>query len=129
MLTLKLQYFGHLIQRTDSLEKTLILGKTEDRRRRGRQRMRWLDGISNSMNMNLKKIREIVKDREAWQTVVRGVERVRQDLETKPQQQCIQYILKVKLTKHKVTDKTCLGYIEKKEFASLKHRHLRHTLS
>ena len=60
--------------------------------------MRWLDGISNSMNMNLKKIREIVKDREAWQTVVRGVERVRQDLETKPQQQCIQYILKVKLT-------------------------------
>ena len=91
--------------------------------------MRWLDGITDSMNMNFNKIREIVKDREAWQTVVRGVERVRQDLETKPQQQCIQYILKVKLTKHKVTDKTCLGYIEKKEFASLKHRHLRHALS
>ena len=84
-MKLKLQYFGHLMQRADSLEKTLLLGKIEGRRRRGRQRMRWVDSIADSMDMGLSKLQETEKDGEAWHAAVMGLQRVGHDLATEQQ--------------------------------------------
>ena len=92
MLKLKLQYFAHLMQRTDSLEKALMLGKIEGRRRRGRQKTRWLDGITKSMDMSFSKLREILKDRKAWRSVVSGVT-IGHDLATEQQQLSLNYMM------------------------------------
>ena len=92
MLKLKLQYFAHLMQRTDSLEKALMLGKIEGRRRRGRQKTRWLDGITKSMDMSFSKLREILKDRKAWRSVVSRVT-IGHDLATEQQQLSLNYMM------------------------------------
>ena len=97
MLKLKLQYFGHLMRRTDSLEKTLMLGKTENRRRREQQRMKWLDSITDSIDMSLHKLQEIVKDREAHELQFMELQRVRHNLATEQQQPCTGILLDVTL--------------------------------